>query len=166
MQVLFSQKAYNIILRECVSHKGKESGGILVGKKMENSDFVVAFAIGSGPGAERSRFRFTPDVAWQQRILDKLFRLYSVSYLGSFHRHIGFNHWPSSVDSESAHEIISNPDWNTSEAIFPIVNFNDGIIQIYPYYFSQKHNDFQLICWTIIPNKSHLLKSALQRRNK
>jgi len=166
MQVLFSQKAYNIILRECVSHGGKESGGILMGKKLENSDFVVAFAIGSGPGAVRSPFRFTPDVPWQQMILDKLFSLHPIDYLGSFHRHLGFNHWPSNQDYRSAYEIISSPDWNTPEAIFPIVNFNNGIIQIYPYYFSQKYNDFQPICWTIIPNQSHLLKSALQRRNK
>lgn len=166
MQVLFSQKAYNLILRECVSHKDIESGGILMGKKMKNSDFVVAFAIGSGPRAVRSSFRFTPDVTWQQGILDKLFSLYSIDYVGSFHRHPGLNHRPSSLDYKAASEIISSPDWNTSEAIFPIVNFNDGRIEIHPYYFSQKSNGFQPVSWMIIPNKSRLLKSAFQRRNK
>jgi len=166
MSVLFSQKAHDLILRECVSHEGIESGGILLGKKVENSTFVVALAIGSGPGAARSRFQFSPDFTWQQRILDKLLSYYSIDYLGSFHRHLGFNHWPSNQDYRSAHEIVSSPDWNTPEAIFPIVNFNNGIIQIYPYYFSQKSNGFQPVSWMIIPNKSHLLKSAFQRRNK
>ncbi len=166
MQVLFTVRAYTSILRECMFHLDTESGGILIGKRIGNSDFVVAFAIGSGPGAVRSLTRFTPDVNWQQRILERLFDLYAVNYLGSFHRHPWCDHWPSGLDYKTARKIISSLEWDIHEAVFPIIILNARGIHIYPYYMSRSSDGFQPVSWQILPNNSEIVKTVLQRRTK
>lgn len=165
MQLLLTQRAFSHITRECILHLLTETGGILIGEKIDGA-FVVPFAIGSGPRAKRSRTRFTPDVEWQQRILDKLFVLCSANYVGTFHRHPGSDSRPSPLDYKTAKEITSSPDWNIKEAIFPIVLLNEKGIEIFPYYFSENSEDFQPISWQIIANDSDIARSILKRRIK
>ncbi len=163
MQLFLTQRAFTHIVRECTFHHLTETGGILIGKKVGDSAFVVPFTIGSGPRAERCRTRFTPDIEWQQRILDRFFYAYSVNYVGSFHRHPGLSCRPSSLDYNTAKKITSSPDWNIREAVFPIVILNERGIEIYPYYFSRNSDDFQPIRWKIISNDSDLAKTVLER---
>jgi len=166
MKVLFTQRAYSSIVKECLAFPKTETGGILVGRKTADSDFLIPFVIGSGPKAKRSQSRFTPDVSWQQEILEGLFKRYAVNYLGSFHRHPGTYYQPSLRDYRNARKITSSPDWDVYEAIFPIAILNGGGIQIYPYYLSRKSKGFKPISWEIISNKHHLVRSALQRRKR
>ncbi len=166
MQLLFTVRAYTSILRECMFYPETESGGILIGKRTGGSNFVVVFAIGSGPRAVRSPTRFTPDVSWQQKILERLFNLYAVNYIGSFHRHPWYDQWPSGLDFKTARKIISSPEWNVHEAVFPIILISSQGIQIYPYYLSRDSNGFKQVPWRIVPGCSEIIKTVLQRSTK
>jgi integrative and conjugative element protein (TIGR02256 family) len=166
MKLLPTRRAYNSMLRECISYPNTESGGILVGRKISADVFVVPFAIGSGPKASRSRTRFTPDVDWQQPILDRLFEAFGINYVGSFHRHPGSYSQPSFLDLRSAKDITSSQEWNVREAVFPILVFNGEVIEIYPYYFSRDSGGFRAISWQVIPNNDQLARAALGRRGK
>jgi integrative and conjugative element protein (TIGR02256 family) len=151
------------MIRECIAYPDTETGGILIGKKIDDSKFVVVFAIGSGPKATRSRTRFAPDISWQQHILEKLFERYAVNYLGSYHRHPGFCYEPSFLDRRNAKEITSNPDWNVCEAIFPIIIFHQNGIEVYLYYFSRESDNFQPVSCQVISNNDSLINTVLQR---
>lgn len=165
MKLILSEKAYRIIVNECRSVIGTETGGILIGKKINEQHIVVPFALGPGPKTKRSCFRYAPDVRWQQVYLDKLFDRHGVNYVGSYHLHPGNNHLPSYQDLKTARKITSDPDWNVKEAIFPIINLTDNQISFYPYFFLRASKGFQPIVWQIVNHNDRLIKSVLKRRD-
>lgn len=66
----------------------KETGGVLVGY-WSNKDVVVTDIIGPGSKAVHRRYTFTPDTAWQE---SEIARIYEASgrvhtYLGDWHSH-------------------------------------------------------------------------------
>lgn len=165
MQLILTKKAYRSIVEECASFPEVETGGILIGKRL-HENLVIPFALGSGPKAKRSWTRYSPDFEWQQEALDKLFGRYLVNYVGSFHRHPGSFCRPSSIDRKTAREIISSPDWNVPEAIFPIIIIKGGRIKLFPYYLSRDSKDFQPIPWQIVSHKNQLVRATLRRRRR
>jgi len=77
-----------------------ETGGILLGYTADNSDVVIQCAIGPGPKAQHSRYRFVPDHAWQCEQIDGH---YAASngvkvYVGEWHTHPGGSAWMSLLD--------------------------------------------------------------------
>ncbi len=165
MELILTDKAYRSILDECLAAPKTETGGILVGKKIGEHQIVVPFALGSGVKTLKTRLRFSPDVAWQQVYLEKLFNRYGVNYMGSYHRHPGNNCLPSFVDLEAARHIVTDPDWNVTGAVFPIINLQGNIIKLSAYHLSRDSKVFRLIDWQIISHKDRLVKRVLKRGN-
>jgi integrative and conjugative element protein (TIGR02256 family) len=165
MKLLLTKKAYRSIVKECTSFPEVETGGILIGKKVDDCNFAVLFTIGSGPKAVRCRTRFSPDEEWQQKMLERLFERYRINYIGSYHSHPGFYSQPSHLDYKNAREITFSPDWNAPEAVFPIVLLNGRGIQIYPYYFSRNSEGFQPISQVVL-NTNEIARKVLRRRIK
>ncbi len=164
MELILSDKAYRSILDECLASPKTETGGILVGKKIGDQQIVVPFALGPGLKARKSSIRYSPDVEWQQFYLDKLFNRYGVNYLGSYHRHPGSNCLPSAHDFKAACQIVTDPEWNIGEAIFPIINLTGKGISFHPYYFTRKLKEFEVMSWRIISHKDRLIKQVLRKR--
>ncbi len=163
MELILTKKAYRSIVKECLSHPQAETGGILIGRIMDG--FAIApFAIGSGPKAKRSWARFSPDTNWQQRKLDKLSKKYRLNYLGSYHKHPGNLREPSRWDTQTAQEILSDPGWNISEAVFPIIIPNGEKIEIYPYYISRQRRELQPIPWEIVSRRDQRVRNIYGRR--
>ncbi len=166
MELILTDKSYKLILNECLAAPETETGGILIGKKIDEQRLVVPFALGPGIRSKRSCFRFSPDVEWQQIYLDKLFNRFGVNYLGSYHRHPGNYCLPSSHDFKAACHIVTDPEWNVEEAVFPIINIInliDQIISFHPYYFNRRSKQFQSIDWRIVSHTDPLIQQVMQR---
>ncbi len=166
MELIITDKAYRSILDECLAAPKTETGGILIGKKIDKHRLVVPFALGPGLKARKSWIRYSPDVEWQQIYLEKLFDRYGINYVGSYHRHPGYSCLPSGPDFEAACRIVTDPEWNVQEAIFPIINLAGNRINFHPYYFTRRLMVFQLIGWRIVSHKDQLIKRVLKRGNQ
>lgn len=166
MMLILSEKAYRSIVAECRSVDGTETGGILIGKKIDEQRIVVPFSLGPGLKAKKSRYRFSPDVQWQQSRMERLFHMFGVDFVGSYHRHLGNDGRPSHLDLKTARQITSDPGWNVTEAIFPIVTLAGKEISFYPYHLSRSSKRFYQIDWQVVPHNDQLIKSTLKRRNK
>ncbi|HRS96579.1 MAG TPA: Mov34/MPN/PAD-1 family protein [Smithella sp.] len=164
MQLILSEKAYRSIITECRSVDGTETGGILIGKKIDDQRIVVPFSLGPGLKARKSSYRFSPDVQWQQSRLDKIYQLFGIDFIGAYHRHLGHDGQPSNIDFKTARKITSDPGWNVSEAVFPIVTVVGKKINFYPYHLSRTSKRFCLIEWQVVANNDQLIKSTLKRR--
>jgi integrative and conjugative element protein (TIGR02256 family) len=165
MELILAENAYKLIINECMSAPETETGGILIGKKINEQRMVVPFALGPGIKAKRSCIRFSPDVEWQQIFLDKLFNRYGVNYVGSYHRHPGNNFLPSAHDFKAACHIVTDTEWNVEEAVFPIINIINLIdkkISFHPYHFSRGSMQFQSIGWRIVSHKDPLIQQVLK----
>jgi integrative and conjugative element protein (TIGR02256 family) len=163
MELILTNKVYRSIHDECMSFPDLETGGILIGKKVDDKCIVVPFSLGSGMKTLRTRIRYSPNVKWQQFYLEKLFNRYGVNYVGSYHRHPGNNCVPSAHDFKAASQIVTDPEWNVAEAVFPIINLIGNKIIFYPYYFTRYSKRFQLVQWHIISSKDSLIKKILKR---
>ena len=156
MNLVLSKRAFAEIEKECLSYPLVETGGTLIGHRL-GSEIVVPFVVGSGPDATRSPFRYTPDVEWQQKHHDDLFEKHQVNFVGSFHRHFG-SFSLSIIDYHVALQILSDPEWDISRAIFVIVLVeNDGIV-IYPYHISKTNMSFELTTVGVVPDDDPLIK--------
>jgi integrative and conjugative element protein (TIGR02256 family) len=162
MKLILSERAYRSIVNECRSVVETETGGILVGKKIDEQHIVVPFSLGPGLKAKRSRYRYSPDVKWQQVYLDKLFDRYGIDYIGSFHLHPGDRYLPSYQDLNTARRITSDPEWNVAQAIFPIINITGNRIRFYPYLFYRSSRGFQSIDWQVVAHNDELIKFTLK----
>lgn len=165
MELILSDKAYRFIIKVCDAAVGKETGGILIGKIIEER-FIVPISIGPGSKAKKSKTSYSPDLQWQQTYLDKLYQKFSVNYIGSYHLHPGNYCHPSHQDLKTVKRIISDPEWNVAEAVFPILTKNEGNITFHPYHFARASKRFHLIDWKIVPHNDLLIKSILRRDNK
>lgn len=165
MELIVTDKIYRKIMSECKSSHNIETGGILIGKRLPGF-MVVIFALGPGIKARRTRNRFSPDIQWQQAILEKLFNRHGVNYVGSYHFHPENDCLPSRLDLKVARQVVSDPEWNAPEAIFPIVSTVDHEMKFFPYYFSRTSEHFQLIDRQIIPHADPVIRHILKRRVK
>ena len=165
MKLIMSHHAYRSIVEECLSFPEVETGGILIGKKIDDKCIVAPFTLGSGKSPFRTRTRYSPDIKWQQVHLEKLFSRYGVNYVGSYHRHPGNYCVPSSYDYKAACQIVTDPAWNVTDAIFPIINLAGKKISFYPYYFSRTSREFRLINWQIVSPKNKLIRDVLRKRH-
>ncbi len=162
MELVLTDKAYRSILDECASVRDVETGGLLIGRKINDRFIVVTFALGAGPKASHSWSRYSPDLDWQQQRLEKLHSRYGVQYVGSYHSHQGKDCLPSVWDLMAAGKIVTDPDWDTPEAIFPIINLANHRIHFYPYHFSRASMTFQAIAWHLVPHRDRLIKTILK----
>lgn len=70
---VIAEKVYAEIERDCLAHPDRETGGVLVGRRL-GPDIVIVFALPAGPNAVKKPAEFTPDHEWQQGMLDFLWR--------------------------------------------------------------------------------------------
>lgn len=117
-EVLLAQEsAYDVIISETVDSRGRETGGILIGRQViyqGNPALVVLVASGPGQSAQRSAISFAPDLdfhraeleAWRQR-----YARYGVDFIGEWHKHPPGLPGPTAGDIRQAHAILDDPDY-------------------------------------------------------
>ncbi len=160
MKLMMAQSAYNNIEKEVLAHYPLETGGIHVGRRVYGY-LVVPFTIGSGDKPERSPTLFSPDFVTQQEMLDRLYKEYSVNYMGEFHLHPMKLSRLSGIDKLAIHRIMTNPDYNIEEAIFTVVNIEKESVVLHPYYATRDDTDLIEIRYEVIPDDDPLIKYTL-----
>lgn len=98
--VWINSSALEDMVEEACSRYPVETGGVLLGYAADNTDVVVQCAIGPGPNAQHSRYRFVPDHAWQCEQIDHHYAASSgiEVYIGEWHTHPGSSAWMSLLD--------------------------------------------------------------------
>lgn len=162
-RVLLAESAWQRIQAYCASSTDLETGGLLVGRRIqvEGKPFIVAiFAGGPGPQADRRSDEFAPDSEAQQLELEQVRASWQesgikIDYLGTWHKHPAHFKQLSSGDIRQAHEILADADycltWN--ELILPIVIVSKQQVKLFPYYIAQFHPQPVLIEWESYPDE-------------
>lgn len=90
-----------------------ESGGVLMGRRLDKSLWQIDHVIGPGTNAVHGRFHFIPDLQWQhERIAERFYETNGRStYLGDWHSHPSASHGKlSQKDKDAIKTIIQAPE--------------------------------------------------------
>lgn len=158
-QVLFMASAWQQIEFFCRQSGQKETGGILVGRRVDvgnNPFIVVVFAGGPRNAAQRKLDEFEPDTAAMQVDLEQvrsrwIAEAVRVDYIGLWHRHPGHFKYLSNGDVKQAHNILTDPSYflECGELVLPIALVNNKNVEFYPYYISRLHPEPLLLEWGV-----------------
>lgn len=127
--LIWDQNAFHAFDRLCRLAGNNETGVLLVGHRcvadllsgMARVLYVVA-VIGPGPAARASTVSFTPDRAYQSRVLTGvLLANPHLALLGEGHRHPSFLPTPSGHDIAVAADMARDPDLALEDSTLPIV---------------------------------------------
>ncbi len=159
--LMITEIVLRAIKAECLRHPTVETGGVLLGNRV-GTDYVVPAVIPPGPRSRRARTLFSPDTDFQQPILDFAHEYFNgLNYKGEWHRHPGQNDYPSAKDLSTAREILSSPEWDISEAVFPIAIVDDGEVRIRAYEITRDDPHFREIPLSVLPASDPRLTAAL-----
>jgi integrative and conjugative element protein (TIGR02256 family) len=87
MTIYVSKDALKSINKEVQLTRGIETGGILLGVVLQTNDILITHAIGPGPKAVKTGNVFKKDFEYSVKMLNLLYRKYSVDFLGDWHKH-------------------------------------------------------------------------------
>ena len=160
-RLILSERAWHAIEMDCRAHRITETGGALIGARV-NDEIVVPFVVPAGPEAVKTSVAFAPDTPWQQGLLDFLFdRFGGVTYVGDVHLHPGDFDRPSRWDLRTARRIVTEAAWDTPTAVFPIaVNTGDDV-KIRAYLMTREEPDFVEIPVAVVPETDRRIRRLL-----
>lgn len=97
---------------EAKGRRPLETGGVLLGYRVSQTEAVVTGAIGPGPSAIHRADGFSPDAAYQETELAARFESSDgrETYLGDWHSHPGSAPLPSRKDRRTLKRIAREPD--------------------------------------------------------
>lgn len=77
--------------RSAIGFASLETGGLLLGYRASDREFVINSITLAGPDAERSRHHYVPDYDYDDKLLDDAFDKWGAKsiYLGDWHSHPG-----------------------------------------------------------------------------
>lgn len=117
-----------------------ETGGILLGRRLDDSSLLVTRASPPGPRARHGRFFFSRDTAFLQRYLDAIHDRSEgqEDYVGEWHVHLAFDAPPSCVDRRSLYRIARGKNYGTDNPVLVIAEHEPPKIQLRTYGFVVK----------------------------
>ncbi|MBN9388691.1 MAG: hypothetical protein J0I20_11610 [Chloroflexi bacterium] len=119
-----------------------ETGGILVGRWLDETTLLVFTATGAGPQADHQRLTFAVDVDYANRRLEELRLAYPlVDYVGEWHKHPPHFPRPSVGDLHTSLELLQDPAY-PNRLLNPIVTEAAGQININYFYLDAALADF------------------------
>ena len=127
-----SQDVIEAIEIECRRNPDKETGGILVGARV-NSQTIVTHCSGPGLIWNSSKQHFTKDTDYAQQTLNLLHEYFGVNYLGLWHKHPNEYPNPSQGDVLNAMDEISGMNIELNELLTPICSLTDSSVTISPF---------------------------------
>lgn len=143
--VLFSSSALQVIYSECQIYgaAGEETGGVLVGRRLDSQRILIIAATGPGPKADHRHHTFAPDTTYLNNELERLRGQYSgTDFVGFWHKHPPALDRPSAGDEKQAWEVVHDPDFKTEEFVLAIVVQPNRQIslkpEVKPYYYDRE----------------------------
>lgn len=119
-----------------------ETGGILVGRWLDETTLLVFTATGAGPQADHQRLTFAVDVDYANRRLEELRLAYPlVDYVGEWHKHPPHFPRPSVGDLHTSLELLQDPAY-PNRLLNPILTEAAGQININYFYLDAALADF------------------------
>jgi len=110
--------------RESAGSGDIETGGVLIGHRNDNGDYVIVRASKPGPNAIRTKTRFEKDEEYcQNELLDAFKELGEQGlYLGEWHYHPSGSKEPSGLDIKSLTEIAAQANYRIDKPIMIILS--------------------------------------------
>ena len=151
-----SRAAFHDLVVEADRAYPLETGGVLVGYFADNGEPVIFAAVGPGPAAIHSRYRFTPDHGWQCSQLEILFEQSSgkLVYLGDWHTHPDGLPQMSWLDKRTLRAIAKHPQALTPQ---PLMLIGAGAVQRWAWTGHQYRGDRLL--GLVTDSEKHELRS-------
>lgn len=121
--VSFSDSAFEVMRAECQRFDTArvETGGILVGKRLDFQRILVMGATGPGPRAEHQHNTFAPDTGFLNTQLKWLRNQYAgTDFVGFWHKHPPTLEGLSEGDQEQVRLILEDTAYKTDELVLPI----------------------------------------------
>lgn len=122
--VRMSRKLLSLCEAEVSNTFPFESGGVLMGRRLDKDIWEIDHVIGPGPNAAHGRFRFIPDLSWQhERIAERFYETNGQStYLGDWHSHPSASDGKlSQKDKDALKAIIQAPEAKCESPLMMIV---------------------------------------------
>ncbi|MEZ5076720.1 MAG: Mov34/MPN/PAD-1 family protein [Solirubrobacterales bacterium] len=132
------------------SKPNAETGGILLGRRLDEATVRITRASPPGPRARHGRFFFSRDTAFLQRYLDGIHDRSNgrEDYVGEWHVHLALNAPPSCVDRRSLYRIARATNYGTANPVLLIAEHSAAILQLRGYGFRVRPkamNDLELM---------------------
>ena len=159
-RIVCARRALRQLESDVLAHPGVETGGLFPGRVLGDAA-VAPFMIAGGPRALRARARFSPDIEWQQLLLDHAFENFGCTYVGAWHRHPGLFDSPSAVDHATARHIVTDSEWDLVQAVFPIAIVRDGAVRVRAYLMHRDQPDFLEIPLEVVPDNDPRILEVL-----
>lgn len=159
-RLVTAQRGYRQLEADVLGHPGVETGGLLPARVIGDA-LVAPYTIPGGPKAKRAPARFSPDVDWQQQLLDHAFENFGCVFGGAWHRHPGHFDVPSAVDHATARHIVTDPEWDLVQAVFPIAIVRDGEVRVRAFLMHRDGADFREIPFEVVPDNDPLVLEVL-----
>lgn len=118
--------------------KNRETGGVLLGRRISESEIFCMTATRPGPEAEQYKTEFSPDVEYAQDIIDNLREDFDVVWIGTWHKHPGDLNELSRGDIQQMKEFVNDPEL-LDEIIAVITTINGDTVKINPFYMDKRH---------------------------
>lgn len=159
-RIVCARRGLRQLEADVLAHSAVETGGLLPGRVVGDA-VVTPFTIAGGPRAKRAPARFSPDVEWQQLLLDHAFENFGCVFGGAWHRHPGHFDVPSAVDLATARHIVTDPEWDLVQAVFPIAIIRDGEVRVRAFLMHRDELDFREIPFEVVPDNDPLVLEVL-----
>lgn len=123
-RVSITNEAYVSLKKEAAHSKDIETGGVLIGYKSEDGEYVILKVTGPGPKAVRSKTVFEKDEEYCQKELESAFKELGDKglYVGEWHYHAIGNNQPSGLDIKSLTEIATQKEYRIDKPIMIIIS--------------------------------------------
>lgn len=117
-----------------------ETGGILLGRRLNESTLLVTRASPPGPRARHARFSFSRDTRFLQRYLDAIHDRTEgdEDYVGEWHVHPSLNAPPSRTDRRSLWRIARRRNYATDNPVLLIVEHDPPSLELRFYGFTAR----------------------------
>ncbi|TKX67741.1 MULTISPECIES: Mov34/MPN/PAD-1 family protein [Halorubrum] len=113
-----------------------ETGGVLIGRRLDDERLFCFAATRPGPNAEHHRAEFSPDVDHAQSILDDYRTEYDVVWIGTWHKHPGEMNRLSDGDVTQMRDFVRDPE-TVDEIVAIVTTYVDGVVKLNPFYMDQ-----------------------------
>ena len=142
-RVYITRSSLRIMEAEARVHTGggrieNETGGILIGRRLNERELLIIAAIDGGEQAHRHPVEFEFDVAYSNRRLrDYLLAYPEVDYIGTWHKHPPQYPSFSIGDVQTAQSLFADGDYKIEELVNPIVWIIGDVFVVRYYYMSR-----------------------------
>jgi len=124
-RVVIEPPARSALAGHTRSRPDAETGGILLGHRLDDARLAITRASPPGPRATHRRFAFSRDTRFLQRYLDDTHDRTdgAEDYVGEWHVHPAFDAPPSYVDRHSLFRIARRANYCTTDPVLLIVEY-------------------------------------------